>query len=127
MSIWGAFLVVLTAVCLSLCLRGQYKDFAILISIAATVLIFSGTGGKIKEAVAALSMFHYGGSISDVFSLLIKALGITAVVRVASDICIQAGENTLATQIETFGTVEIVLLSLPMAYRLIEIAERFLS
>ena len=127
MSIWGALFIVLTTVCLSLCLRGQYKEFAVLISIAATVLVFSGTGGKIKEAVAVLSGFYYGDNISGVFSLLMKALGITAVIRVASDICIQAGESTLATQIETLGTVEIVLLSLPMAYRLIGIAERFLS
>lgn len=127
MSIWVAFFIVLIAVCLSLCLRGQYKEFAILISIAATVLIFSGTGAKIKEAVEGLSGVFYEGSFSDIFSLLIKALGITAVVRIASDICVQAGENTLATQIETLGTVKIVLLSLPMAYRLIEIAERFLS
>jgi len=127
MSIWEALFVVLIAVCLSLCLRSQYKEFAILISIAATVLIFFGTSGKIKEAVAGLSGYFYESSFSHTFSLLIKALGITAVVRIASDICIQAGENTLAAQIETLGTAEIVLLSLPMAYRLIEIAERFLS
>jgi hypothetical protein len=42
--------------------------------------------------------------------------------RITSGICIQAGENALAGQVATAGAVEIVLLSLPLAVEILDVA-----
>ena len=126
MSLLGALFSAMIAVCFSLCLRSQHKELTVLVGIAAIVIVFICTGTGMKAAMETLTRYFENKVLSDTFSVLLKALGITAVVRVASDVCTEAGESTLASQIETLGTVEIVLRSIPMALRLLEIAEQFL-
>lgn len=119
--------MILSATLLALCLRGQQKDIATLLSIAAIILVFALTGERIREAVAALTKLAEGRTWSAVGKVLMKALGITAISRITSDICIQAGENALAGQLETAAAVEITLLSLPLALEILDIAGSLLS
>ena len=122
MTLGGTVFVILCAVLLALCLRGQQKDFAGLLSMAAIILVFTLTGERVREAVGTLVKIAEGRSWSAVGKVMLKALGITAVSRITSDICIQAGENALAGQVETAGAVEIVLLSLPLAVEILDVA-----
>lgn len=126
MNLWGALFSALIAVCFSLCLRTQHKELTVLVGIATIVIVFICTGNGILAAMETLMQYFEDTTLSDTFSVLLKALGISAVVRIAADICTEAGESTLASQIETLGTVEIVLLSIPMALRLLKIAEQLL-
>ena len=114
--------MILCAVLLALCLRGQQKDLAVLLSMAAIILVFTFTGERVREAVSTLTKIAEGCSWSAVGKVMLKALGITAISRITSDICIQAGENALAGQVETAGAVEIVLLSLPLAVEILDVA-----
>jgi stage III sporulation protein AD len=89
---------------------------------AVIILVFTLTGERVREAVGMLVKIAEGRSWSAVGKVMLKALGITAVSRITSDICIQAGENALAGQVETAGAVEIVLLSLPLAVEILDVA-----
>lgn len=127
MKMWKVLCIAMTAVCFVLCLRSQQKEMASLVGVAAVILMFTVTGGRIREAAAVLTDMVQNSAYSDVVSVLFKALGIAALVRVASDICTEAGEGTLASQIEIMGKVEITLLSLPLVMRLLDIADQFLT
>ena len=127
MTLLDTVFVTISAVLLALFLRGQQKDLAVLLSMAALIVIFTFTGGRIKDAVVTLSEIAENSNWSDVGKVMLKGLGITALSRIASDLCTQTGETALAGQIETAGAVEITLLSLPLAARLLEIAGSFLS
>ena len=127
MRMGGTVFVILSATLLALCLRGQQKDIATLLSIAAIILVFALTGERIREAVTALTKLADGRTWSAVGKVLMKALGITAISRITSDICTQAGENALAGQLETAAAVEITLLSLPLALEILDIAGSLLS
>lgn len=124
---WGILFVAMAAVFFALYLRGQQKEMAVLIGVAAVIVIFTFTSNRIREAVETLADIARNSTYSDIAAVLFKALGIAALVRIASDICSEAGEGTLATQIETLGKVEITLLSLPLVIRLLDIADQFLS
>ena len=54
---------------------------------------------------------------------LFKALGITYLVEITSDICIDANENTLAERITLFGKAEMMIISLPLLKNLFELCE----
>lgn len=127
MTLQGTVFITLSAVILALCLRGQQKDLAVSLSMAAVIVVFTVTGGRIKEAMAVLSQIAEKSRWSDIGKVMFKALGITVLSRITSDLCTQAGETALAGQAETAGAVEITLLALPLAVRLLEIAGGFLA
>lgn len=127
MTLGGTVFVTVCAVLLALCLRGQQKDIAVLLSMAAVILVFAFTGDRVRAAVDTLTEIAESSTWSDVGKVMCKALGITMLSRIAADICTQAGETALAGQIETAGAVEITLLALPLAVQLLEIAGSLLS
>lgn len=56
------------------------------------------------------------------FTLLLKAVGISLVCGVAADICRDFGEGSLANGVESVGKGAIILLALPVAEYLLELA-----
>lgn len=127
MTLGETVFVTVCAVLLALCLRGQQRDIAVLLSMAAVILVFAFTGDRVRAAVDTLTEIAESSTWSDVGKVMCKALGITMLSRIAADICTQAGETALAGQIETAGAVEITLLALPLAVQLLEIAGSLLS
>lgn len=117
----------LCAVLLAVCLRGQQKDLASLLSVAAVIVVFTISAERVREAISFLTHMAENHTWSEIGKILIKALGISALSRITADICTQAGESTLAGQIEIAGALEITLLSLPLATQLLEIAGGLLS
>lgn len=60
--------------------------------------------------------------VAEYIKLLLKAVGISLVCGVAADICRDLGEGSLANGVESAGKGAIILLSLPVAEHLLEVA-----
>lgn len=58
---------------------------------------------------------------------LIKMLGITYLAEFASGICKDAGYQTIATQIEMFGKITILVYSIPILLALLRTIQEFLA
>ena len=58
---------------------------------------------------------------------LLKMLGITYLAEFSSGICKDAGYQTIATQIEMFGKIMILVLSMPILLTLLKTLQEFLS
>ena len=58
---------------------------------------------------------------------LVKMLGITYVAEFSSSICKDAGYQTIAQQIEIFGKLAILVLSMPVLLALLDTIKDFLS
>ena len=58
---------------------------------------------------------------------LMKMLGITYVAEFSSSICKDSGYQTIATQIEIFGKLAVMLLSMPILMALLDTIKGFLS
>ena len=58
---------------------------------------------------------------------LLKMLGITYIAEFSSNICKDAGYQTIAGQIEIFGKLAVLVLSLPILMALLDAVKGFLS
>ena len=104
------------------------KEYGIYISVAVSILIFLCIVeklGTIAETVKGIS--RYIRVESTYVTTLIKILGLTYISEFASSICKDTGHGTLATQIEMFGKITIIVLSLPILLALLKTIDTFLS
>ena len=95
---------------------------------ALSLLIFLGILGQLQVITEAIA--RIGGYIrldGAYMGTLIKMLGVTYIAEFSSGICRDAGYQTIAQQIEIFGKLTILVLSLPVLLALLETIGEFLS
>ena len=108
------------AVFMILTLKEQRKDIALAISIVAGVglVLFSIT--KVSEIVEMLDdLILKSGINKEFFTIILKVTGISYIIEFGKNICIDAGENGVATKLEMAGKIIIVSLSLPLISALV--------
>lgn len=127
MSILGAAGIAVCAVFLALYLKTQQKEIAAMIAIAASVLLFASSVSGAQKAADTIWETASESKYADMTKILIKALGIAGITQITADVCREAGEAAVGAQLEMFGKVEILLLSLPLAARLLRMAEELLA
>ena len=115
-------------VLLGITVKGAKPEFALLVTVGAGLCILAGTVGKMQYLLGMLAqMKSYLPVDSSYLNTLLKMLGITYVGQFSAGICKDAGYQTLAVQIELFGKLTILLLSLPVLSALLETVRKFLS
>ncbi len=119
--------VALTAAFLSLYLKSQQKEITALLIISASLLLFYLAVMDTGEAIASIRETVAGSGVALEVETLLKALGISAITQITADVCREAGEGTVAGQVELIGKLEIVLLSLPLAAQLLTMARGLLA
>lgn len=110
----------------------QFKDgkteYGTYISVALSLIIFFSVLGRLETLIAAVKTI--GGYIkldTAYAGTLIKMLGITYIAEFSSGICKDAGYQAVAVQIEIFGKLAVLVLSMPMLMSLLSIIKDFLS
>lgn len=113
---------------LAIQLKQVKSEFAVYICVAIGILIFMSLAGHlrtiidtVKELTKTINLEH--GYIT----ILLKMLGITYVAEFSSGICKDAGFQTIASQIEIFSKISILVLSMPILVALIQTIQGFLS
>jgi len=127
MSILQLCAIAVCASFLGLCIRHQNKEYASVLSVAAVLLIFFYTLQKTSTIVHTVVSFAETAADNEIISTLMRALGIACITQLSADICREAGDVQIGIQIERFGKLEIVLLSLPLVARVLEIAGNLLT
>ncbi len=119
----------LALVCmLALLILRQFRpEWASLVRVAAAIIF----GGLTVTMVATVlsSTAELGGAAlpEEMWSILVKALGVAFLTEVAAGICRDSGEASLASWVETAGKLQILLLSLPLIERVLTTATDFLK
>ena len=109
-----------TALCvvgalLALTIRRGSPESALLLSLAAAVLVLLMLLENLGELTAFFTeLARRSGLPEALFAPLYKILAITLVVRIGSGLCRDAGEQALASVVETAGTVCALLTALPL-------------
>lgn len=119
-------IAVFAAICGTL-IKKSNREVALLFSLAAAVLICLYAITAADALIATVSDIVESSGMTDVFSVLLKALGIVIVGRIASSVCKDAGENTLATGVELAMKVAVLLVSLPLLQSLLNIIQETLT
>lgn len=125
LSICGLVICVVT---LNKLLENHSKEYSILISIGASILILVYLSSYITSAIEFLNqLLSVLGNSNDIYTLLLKSLGICIVTNLAIDICKDANQNALSSVVLIAGKVSILLLSIPLLQELFNVITQLIN
>lgn len=103
-------------------------EYGIYISVGISLLIFFSIVGQLEMIIDTIREISTFVDIDAAYiGTLIKMLGVTYVSEFAFGICKDAGYGTIAGQIEIFGKLTILVLSLPILLALLKTIQAFLT
>ena len=104
------------------------SEYGIYISVALSLVIFFAIIGRLEVIIDALrTIANYINMDTAYIGTLIKMLGITYVAEFSAGICKDAVYQTIALQIEIFGKLAVLVLSMPVLMALLNTIKDFLS
>ncbi|MGN1028060.1 MAG: stage III sporulation AC/AD family protein [Faecousia sp.] len=125
---WKAAALALIAGVLSLTLKNQDKEYAVLLSIAACLMVTAITVTYLNPVFAFLKELETLGDLrGDMLAILIKALGVGLASEIASMICTDAGNASLTKAIQLLGGAVILYLSVPMFSALMDLIQKIVG
>ena len=128
MDIIKIAMIGLAAVLLALQVREGRKEYEIFITLAACLCIFFFLVTKLTVVMEAIRrMQEYVRLDSQYITLLMKMIGITYVSEFSSNLCKDAGYQAIAGQIEMFGKLSILVISMPVLLALFDTVSTFLK
>ena len=101
----------------------QYKpEFAVYVSLAASVLILMLVFDKLFDVINLLNNLANKTAINTTFiALLIKITGIAILTEFAVSICKDSGESAIASKIDLGGKAIVIAMSIPIISSLLEV------
>ena len=125
MTVVTIAVVGITAVLLAVALKGMKGEYGTYLVMAAGFFIFFYGVGKLTTILDTIKQVQSYIRINSVY--LSTLIGITYVAEFASGICKDAGYGAVGTQIEIFGKLSVLAVSMPILLALIETLQVFLS
>lgn len=118
----------LTAVILAVTLKSIKAEYALIVSLACGILLLLWALSLTEPIFEQLSLLlDKTGLESEYTSILAKALGVSVCAQLAADACCDAGESAIGSKIEFAGKICLLLMSLPLFSRLLEMASEILG
>ena len=120
-------IVGITAVLLAVEMKNMKGEYGIYLVMAAGCFIFFYGVSKMETFFDAMRRIQEFIKINQVYlSTLIKMTGITYIAEFSSGICKDAGYGASGNQIEIFGKLSILAVSMPIVLALMETLQGFL-
>ncbi len=108
-------------------LKENSKEVAIILIIASSLILLLSTVNYLKPIVSMIENIVSNSSIESSYILVIlKITGIAYLIEFGKDICIDAGQNSIANKMEIAGKIIIVSLSVPVITSVFEIVEKLI-
>lgn len=104
------------------------SEYGIYISVVLSLIIFFNILGRLALIIDAMKgIGRYIRMDQAYIGTLIRMIGITYVADFAAGICKDAGYQTIASQIEIFGKLAVMVLGMPILLTLLNTIKDFLS
>lgn len=114
--------IAIFSVVIIIILKEQKPEISLLLSIATGIGIMLFVIYKMSDVVGILNnLITKSGVNKDFLYIIIKVVGIAYIVEFGKNICIDAGESSIATKLEMAGKVIIVVLTLPLITSLVNV------
>lgn len=128
MTVVTAAVLGITAVLLAVQFKGKGGEYGLYLTIAASMILFFFGTGKMRTIVETAKQIQGYIHLDSIYlTTLLKMAGITYIAEFASGICKDAGYGSIGTQIEIFGKLSILAVSMPILLALLETLQEFLS
>lgn len=110
------------SVVLILLLKEQKPEISLMLTMAASIFIMFFAINKMSAIFELLDILVSKSGINKEFlTIILKITVIAYIVEFGKNICIDAGQSSIATKLEMAGKVIIVVLSLPIISSLVNI------
>lgn len=120
--------VSLIAVILSLILAKQNKDISVLLTTAVCAIIITVMVRYLHPVIEFLRKLRTIGQLdSELFGILLKAVGIGILSEIVGMICNDSGNGALGKTLQTLSVAVIIWISLPLLNSLLELIERIVE
>ena len=106
---------------LAIQLKQQKAEFSIYLCVGISLLIFFSIFNYLEIIIETMQEVAATINLDNKYiTTLLKMLGVTYVAEFASSICKDCGYNAIATQIEIFARISLLVISLPVVLALLE-------
>ena len=117
----------IVATILSLTVKKDLPQFSAMIAIITGVFIFMRLTPKLKAVFNLLNAVTESADLnSNYVAIILKVIGIAYIAEFGSEICADAGENSIASKIELGGKILIMTISAPILLSLLNIVVNLL-
>lgn len=114
-------LIALAGMTLAMLVGSMRKDISIWITIVCAVIIFFYGISKFEYIVDMFyELTEYIGIHETYIKIILKMIGIAYLSEFIASICKDAGQNTIAGQVDFFGRISMIAVSLPVLRSLLE-------
>ncbi len=128
MNIIAICIICIAAAVLAKTVSEANRDFAVLISIAAVIVVAFSIIDSMGQVLTKLRSTAIESNISaDYILIALKVLGISYVCEVTSSCCRDCGESALASIIDISGRIAMSLICLPLVDRFIDVIKSILE
>lgn len=109
-------------------LKQQKSEYAVLLCIGISILIFFSILQQMTKIISTIKELTEIIKLDTTYMItILKMLGVTYIAEFSASICKDAGNQVLASQIEIFSKLTILVLSLPILVALLKTIQGFLA
>ena len=117
----------IATVLLALLFRQERPEFAMLLSLACCAVIFFSVLSKIQEIMVYIEHLADFVHVDTLYmDVILKMIGITYLSEFTSSICRDAGNASIASQIQVLAKLSILALGMPVLMAFLSTVEAFL-
>lgn len=118
----------ITGILMALQLKALKPDYSVYLCLGVSLLIFSFVAEKLSVIMDGLWAVQECLPLKEGYiQILMKIIGITYIAEFASDLCKDAGYQTVAGQIQIFGKLSVLAVSIPVLTALLDTIQTFLG
>ena len=109
-------------------LKGLQGEYGIYLVAAVGLVIFFYGVTKLKTVIETIRQVQSYIRLNRMYlEVLLKMIGITYIAEFSSGICKDAGYGSLGSQIEIFGKLSVLAVSMPILLALLDTVQQFLA
>jgi stage III sporulation protein AD len=121
-------ILAIVGVLLALQLKAQKPEYAIYLCLGISLLIFLKVTEQLQVILDGIRSIQDRLPLNAAYlQTLLKIVGITYIAEFASDLCKDAGYQTIAGQIQIFGKLSVLMVSIPILTALLDTIQTFLG
>ncbi|MDD6344628.1 MAG: stage III sporulation AC/AD family protein [Oscillospiraceae bacterium] len=112
---------------LAVLLKQYCREQSMMLSLGVCIIVFAGAVSIISPVMERLTLlFTQSGLDESYISLVFKATAICFITQITSDLCRDSGENAVASVMELWGRISVMLISVPLIESIVESITDFL-
>lgn len=114
MGIMQTGILVICVVLMAVQFKSLKPEYGIYMTIAAALVLFFYSLSRMKVIFDAVNTLKSYINLDGYLPIIIKIVGISYISEFASDICKDSGYGTIGNQIQIFGKLSILAVSMPV-------------